>query len=225
MSEETIFREVDEELRQQRVKQLWAQYGKYVLCVAIGVVGFVGGTKMWQSYQISLAHQAAQKFFHANNNAQITEKNYTEKLQKFVENEQNIYQEMALFKLADINLKNKNYNKAREIYQNIEQNSSNADYKNLAKIKHAMIIIETNPKMAVEKMQELNHKNNIWKHKAREIIAIAQFKNGHMEDAKNTYISIINDVDVPLSIRLRAENMLKIVTQKIKINDTVKKTP
>ena len=40
-----LFREIDEELRQERFEKLWQNYGKYVIGAAVAVVLSVGGWK------------------------------------------------------------------------------------------------------------------------------------------------------------------------------------
>ena len=48
-----IFREVDEELKQDRYEKLWRQYGKYVIAGAVLIVAAVAGWKAWESHQTS----------------------------------------------------------------------------------------------------------------------------------------------------------------------------
>ena len=46
MSDESIFREVDEELKQERYEKLWREYRWYIIGAAIVVVAAVAG---WQA--------------------------------------------------------------------------------------------------------------------------------------------------------------------------------
>ncbi|MCR9255134.1 MAG: tetratricopeptide repeat protein [Alphaproteobacteria bacterium] len=57
-----IFREVDEELREDRAKQLWARYGKYVIGGAVAVVAIVAGVIGWDNYQASQKADASARF-------------------------------------------------------------------------------------------------------------------------------------------------------------------
>ena len=45
-----IIREVDEELRRERMMKLWERYGIYVVAVAVLVVVAVGGWRVWEWY-------------------------------------------------------------------------------------------------------------------------------------------------------------------------------
>jgi len=55
-----IFREVDEELQQERAATLWKKYGGWVIALAVGVVLAVAGNVFWRDYQAGQrAEQAA----------------------------------------------------------------------------------------------------------------------------------------------------------------------
>lgn len=55
-----IFREVDEELQQERAATLWNRYGGWVIAVAVGIVLAVAGNVLWRDYQAGQqAEQAA----------------------------------------------------------------------------------------------------------------------------------------------------------------------
>ena len=65
MSDESLFREVDEEVRAERFQKLWKQYGAYVAGAAIGVVLAVAGIKGWQYWQIQQAEAAGEQYLAA----------------------------------------------------------------------------------------------------------------------------------------------------------------
>lgn len=65
MSDDSLFREVDEEVRQERFKKLWAQYGNLIVAVCLIVVVGVAGFKGWQYWQVKQAEEAGDAFFDA----------------------------------------------------------------------------------------------------------------------------------------------------------------
>ena len=62
MSDESLFREVDEEVRQEQYKKIWKQYGNYFTAMAVLVVVLVAGFKGWQYWQLSQSEKAARVF-------------------------------------------------------------------------------------------------------------------------------------------------------------------
>ncbi len=57
-----IFREVDEEVRQDRALALWNKYQNLILAVAAVIVIAAGGYKFWQGQQLKAAEAADEKF-------------------------------------------------------------------------------------------------------------------------------------------------------------------
>ena len=47
-----IFREVDEELKQEHYKKLWKKFGPTVIGVVVVIVAAVGGYQAWQAWDL-----------------------------------------------------------------------------------------------------------------------------------------------------------------------------
>ena len=45
MSDESLFREVDEEVRQEQYKKLWDKFGNYFVALCVIIVAAVAGVK------------------------------------------------------------------------------------------------------------------------------------------------------------------------------------
>ena len=65
MSDESLFREVDEEVRQEQFKKLWARYGKFVIGLAVMVILGVAGMEGWRYFQLKQSQEAGDSFFSA----------------------------------------------------------------------------------------------------------------------------------------------------------------
>ena len=51
-----IFREVDEELKQERYTELWRRYGRYGIAVVVLCVAAMAAWKGWEAWQVSKRH-------------------------------------------------------------------------------------------------------------------------------------------------------------------------
>ena len=65
MSDESLFREVDEEVRQEQFQKLWKRYGNAIIALCFVVVAAVAAFKGWQYWQARQAEAAADAFFTA----------------------------------------------------------------------------------------------------------------------------------------------------------------
>ena len=65
MSNETIFREVDEELRGDRMRALWRRFGPYIIGAAVAVVLVVAINEGWRWWQNSNAARSSDQFYAA----------------------------------------------------------------------------------------------------------------------------------------------------------------
>ena len=51
--QENLFKEIDEELRQEKMTVLWKKYGKFVIGAAVLVVGSVAAFQAWKTWDIN----------------------------------------------------------------------------------------------------------------------------------------------------------------------------
>ena len=65
MSDESLFREVDEEVRQEQFKKLWARFGNLVIGVCLLVILGVGGYQGWHYWQKKQSQAAGDAYFSA----------------------------------------------------------------------------------------------------------------------------------------------------------------
>lgn len=57
-----IFREIDEELQQERAAKIWQRYGGWLIAVAVGVVLAVGGNVFWTRYSADLQAERGDRY-------------------------------------------------------------------------------------------------------------------------------------------------------------------
>ena len=59
---DALIREVEEELRRERLTRLWERYGIYVIAAAAAIVLGVGGYKFWQAQKLASAQAAGSSY-------------------------------------------------------------------------------------------------------------------------------------------------------------------
>ena len=62
MSDTQFIREIDEDLRRDRLLKLWEQYGIYAVIAAFLIVAATGGWRGWEWYQTREGVTAGKRF-------------------------------------------------------------------------------------------------------------------------------------------------------------------
>ena len=65
MSDDSLFREVDEEVRQEQFKKLWDRFGNLVIALGVLVILGVAGVQGWRYWQLKQSEAAGDSFFAA----------------------------------------------------------------------------------------------------------------------------------------------------------------
>ena len=65
LQDESLFREVDEEVRQDEYKKIWDRYGTLIAAAALGLVLVVSAYKGWEYYKLKQSQDASTVYFDA----------------------------------------------------------------------------------------------------------------------------------------------------------------
>ena len=218
MSDESIFREVDEEIRHEQLTKLWEKYGVYVISACVGVVVAVGGLKGWQAYQASVAESAGADYIAA---SEHLSKNETEEAQKafsaIASDGPAGYAALARFQTAAALTKAGDDAGALKAFDALSKDTGvDPMLRDLARVKAGLIAVDTESVEAVEgRVGSLNTRDNPWRNAAREIIALAAYRTGDVIKADRLYTEIIGDLAAPKGLRERAQIMLTLLQPQI----------
>ena len=218
MSDESIFREVDEEIRHEQLTKLWEKYGVYVISACVGVVVAVGGIKGWQAYQASVAEDAGAEYITA---IEHLSKNEADEAQKvfsaLASGGPAGYAALAKFQTAAALVKAGDKTGAVKAFDGLTKDSGvNPMLRDLARVKAGLIAVDSETVEAIEaRVGSLNTRDNPWRNAAREIIALAAYRAGDVVKADRLYTEIIGDLAAPKGLRERAQIMLSLLQPQI----------
>ncbi|MFV2092699.1 MAG: tetratricopeptide repeat protein, partial [Hyphomicrobiales bacterium] len=209
-----IFREIDEELRQERLTKLWKLYGSYVIGGVVALVLAIGGYKFYVSYELSRAGEAGAQFAQATK--LISEGKYAQAesiLAALSQNGYASYPILARLQQAGALAAEKRLDDAVAVYDQIAQDTG-ADimFRDLAKVRAAIILVDSaSPEEISRRMDPLITSQGIWHHTARELVALSTYRAADYKAADKLYGEILADVGTPARLRARAEMMRALI--------------
>lgn len=195
MSNDTIFREVDEELRGDRMRNLWKRFGPYVIGAAVAIVLLVAGNEGWTWWQNSQASAASDKFYAALEISDGTDVAAAEAAFADVEATSPAgYATLARFRQAGLLAKQGKTDEAIAAYDALATSEPNQQIKSLALVFAANLFVDKGDVAAVQqRVQGIAVDGNPMRNAARETLGLAQFKAGDLNAAVDTLNQILAD--------------------------------
>lgn len=211
-----IFREVDEELKQERYEKLWRKYGIYVIGAAVLAVAAVAAWKYWQHSQAEKHYAEGLVFGSA---VQLMQDGKTKEavdaFAKISAEADSGYGVLARFYAAGAKAKDGDRAGAIQIYDTVAGDSGAPEsMRHLATVLAALQSLgdpSIDAKAIEGRLQPLTEAGSAFRHIALEISGLAAQRAGDSETAKKNYRTIVDDPDAPAGIRTRAAQMLNIL--------------
>jgi len=212
--QDSLFREIDEELRQEQFSKLWKKYGNYAIAVAVAAILGVAGYQYWQTHDSAKrAEESAQ--FNAALRATLENRpaDANQVLTKLAETGSAGYALMAKFNLAAAKAKEGNKAEAAKAYLAIsENNAAPQELRNLALLLSVLHEIDSgDPKVLTDRVAPLASAANPWHFNAKEFTAVLAQRMGDTQRASQLYRELADDATAPQGIRARAAEMSAVL--------------
>lgn len=212
--QDSLLREIDEELRQEQYSKLWKRYGRYIIAAAIILVGGVAGYQGWQAWDIKSRAEQSDRF----------EAALTLKRDGDLEAARNAFAELAadggagyatLARLQEAAILEQTGDRQGAIaaYRELSAETSLAQkYRDLATILGAFLEAdEADPGELTARLAPLTAADHPWRFSALEITGLLAQKAGDTTKAKEIFDRLANDATAPGGVRSRAAEILAIL--------------
>lgn len=214
--EDLLFREIHEELRQDRAQKMWRAYGKYVLAGAIALVLGVAGFQGWRAYDLSARQAMGERYTSASAMARGNETEAA--LKAFADiaaDGGDGYRLLSKFQEARILAKLGDGGAAAQVYRALaEDDGIDSLYRDLAMILGAfqeLNIAGADSDGLKGRLEPLTADTNPWRYSAREITALLAKRSGDTAKARELFQGLAGDLRAPQGVRARAQEMLSIL--------------
>lgn len=215
--EKAFFDEVDEEVRNDRFKQLINKYGGFILFVLILALSIAVGYEKVVEWRIRKAEEKNVVYAQA----LVPQKNFEDniaELESIVATESGLYKDMARLQIINILLDNNQTERAiANMTALINDVEANAKIREIATIKLATYKIDTTDYDSIKALLEpiLQNNNSAWQPMAKELMAMSAIQAKRYEEAKSTYQELLTHSDISDEFKARINDMLASISDAI----------
>jgi hypothetical protein len=215
VSDESLFREVDEEVRQDQLKKLWNQYGNYFTALAVAVVLGVAGLKGWQYWQLQQSEKAARVY--ADAVKMLDEGKAAHAGEAFATIDHSGYAKLARLRQAAVLAAAGDSDEAVAAYDAIANDASNEQsIRDLARVRAGYVLVDkAAPGDLLTRLSSFDNETSPWRGPVREILALSAYRTGDLAMADRYLNAIMADEGVSLPLRQRAQTLLDLLTPQL----------
>jgi hypothetical protein len=195
MSNENIFKEIDEELRSDRMRAMWRRFAPFVIGGAVAIVALVAVNEGWSWYTNSQSSAASEQLYSALDAAEAGDlAGAQSQLETIANNGSGGYPVLAQFRNAALLAEQGDTAGAVAAYDALSSSLSNPRLRELAMLLAANILIDSGTLADVEsRVATLATDDAQMRRVAREQLGLAQYKAGEFAAAQASFEAVIND--------------------------------
>jgi hypothetical protein len=208
-----IFHEVDEEVRRERLKQLWDRYGIVLIALAVLLVAGIGA---WRGYEWWMAKQAAAagaQFEHAVTlSEQGKQKEAQAAFDKLAADAPGGYRTLANFRAAAGLVKDKPAEAAKAYDKLATDPAVGPTLQDLATVRAALLQVDTVPfDQLKRKLEPVAATGHPFRATARELLALSAWGHHDYAQARHYIDSLMADPETSPAMRSRVELLAALI--------------
>jgi hypothetical protein len=217
MSDDSFIREVDDELRQDRLKAFWTKYRAVILAVAALVVLGTAALRGWQYWQESRAARGGDAFVAAvEQSAKGAGEDAIKALGEQARSAPGGYRVLADLRLAGELAARGDTAAALAAFDRIAADASaDVAFRSVAALRAGMIAVDAEPYDKVKaRLEPLAVAGGYFRHLAREMLGNAALKSGANDEAMKWFAAVADDSGAGSSARSRVGVMIDLLAGK-----------
>jgi hypothetical protein len=206
MSEETLIREVDDELRRDRLRKLWRQLGPWLIIAALAVVLGVAGYEAWTWWQKTQSAKSSDQYYAATTLAAGKDADAAKKaLDDVIAQGSGGYPVLAKFRAAALLAQQGKADEAVAAYDALAGSLDNQRLRGLALLLAGYTLADKGDVAQVQqRVGGLITPGDPLHDSAQEAVGLAQYKAGKLDDAVDTFRALLADTLASPQVQNRA---------------------
>ena len=214
MSDDSFFREVSGELRQDRVKAIWTRFGSIILAAVVLVILVTAGVVGWERYTESQANASGDAYLTA---LKLSEDGKPDEavtaLQAIAAKGYGAYPDLARMSIGSVRAQQGQPKEAVAAFDAVANDTAVPQpIRDMATIRAAYLLVDSGTLAEVQdRVQRLIGDSEPLRFPAREAVGLAAWKAGDRETARKSLQKLADDGSTPQGIAGRARLMLDII--------------
>tara|TARA_A100001035_G_C27731080_1_gene476778 strand:+ start:50 stop:682 length:633 start_codon:yes stop_codon:yes gene_type:complete len=205
-----ILRQVDEDLRKERLSNLWKKYGIYAITFVVLIFVVVAGYQIISSSDKAKNEKLLEIYLEAKNSKIVDDK--ISLFEELLESKNEYLSGMAELRISSLNIEKGNIDEGLLGLENIK-NNKNYDpiIKDLAL--YLFLIFQIDILSEEKFMNHINKemiKESKYNYLFKELISIKKLLLGKSLESKNGFKELLNLADTPSHIKVRAKKFIEI---------------
>lgn len=214
MSDDSFFREVNEEIRQEKAKALWDSYGPAAIVIAVLIVIGTGLFVAWEYWVENKANSSGDRFSQALTLANTGKAD--EALAAFDALEKDgygAYPLLARMRAATVQADKGDFKAAVAGFDEVAADNSIPNViRDVARLRAALLLVDNGSYADVSgHVEALTNDTNPLRHSAREALGLAAWKEGKLADALKLFEQISSDEGAPRNARQRSNLLAELI--------------
>lgn len=203
-----LFREVEEELRRERLEKIWKDYGTFFIAGAVAIVLGVLGYKYWENQRISSTYNSGVRYEQALRlMGDKKDADAQKDFEKLATDGSGGYRALALLQLAGAQYRDGKRAEALKTFDRVATDgNANSILRGFATLQAAGLQLGQADFAELEnRLTPLMAEGAPWRFSARELLGLAAFRAGKFTDARALLTPLFVEEGVPESISTRAQ--------------------
>jgi hypothetical protein len=200
-----IFREVEEDVRRERLEKFWKAYGNYVIVGVVLLFAGIAGWQFWQRHELAERQKVSDAFIADQRitNPQTAASSFADLAKTAPKG----YALVARLSQAGAMFASGQRPGAIDLYKQIAKDD-NGVIGSVARLRAAWALAETASRGDLaELLKPLDQPGNAWRLNAREVLAYADYRAMDTKSALTKYSELAMDAQSPEGLRSRAQAM------------------
>jgi hypothetical protein len=201
-----IFREVEEDVRRERIEKLWKAYGNYAIAALVLLFAGIAGWQVWERHDAQERAKVADQFIAAQriSNPQTAAATFGD----IARTAPSGYAELARLSEAGAMFASGQRGPAIDLYKQIAKDD-NGPVGAVARLRAAWALADNASRAELsDLLKPLDQPGSPWRQNAQEVLAYADYRSMDTKTALAKFQILATDPESPDNLRRRAQAMV-----------------